>query len=182
MHFASTALPGVFLVTPERIADERGFFAQTWAPAEFAASGLNACVAARSVSYNRAAGTLRGMHFQHAPHAEAKLVSAISGAMFDVAVDLRRASPSFGTWVGAELRPDDGTMLYIPEGCAHGFVTLEPHTTVEYLISAGYAPEASDGVRWDDPFFAIRWPRQPTVISARDRARPDYEIGMFAGL
>jgi dTDP-4-dehydrorhamnose 3,5-epimerase len=175
--FATTDIPGVVLVTPERLGDERGYFARTWCQDEFAAHGLNPRVVQRNVSYNRAAATLRGMHYQRAPHGEAKLVACISGAIYDVAIDLRPDSPSFRRWFAAELRADDGAMLYIAEGCAHGFVTLEPDTTVEYLMSAGYVAAAAAGVRWDDPAFGISWPRQPRVISARDRVWPDFSPG-----
>jgi dTDP-4-dehydrorhamnose 3,5-epimerase len=174
MIFKTTKLPGVLLVTPERIPDERGFFTKTWGNDDFEANGL-ACMIARNVSYNRERGTLRGMHYQRPPHAEAKLVSPLIGSIYDVALDLRRESPTYGKWFGAELRAETGEMLYVPEGCAHGFVTLEPHTTVEYLISAYYAPDASGGVRWDDSAFRIAWPIEPTVISARDNAWPNVQ-------
>jgi dTDP-4-dehydrorhamnose 3,5-epimerase len=129
----------------------------------------------RNISYNRRAGTLRGMHYQRAPHAEAKLVSCRTGRIFDVAIDLRRDSPSFGRWYGAELSANNAAMLYVPEGCGHGYQTLEPDSNVEYLISEYYHPEAAAGVRWDDPFFGIRWPIEPTVMNERDRTWPDFE-------
>src|SRR5947209_5720751 len=153
MIFTRTDIPDVVLITPEHIPDERGFFVQTWGQADFEANGLQRPMVARNMSYNRERGTLRGMHFQRPPHAEAKLVSTLVGSVFDVAIDLRQDSPTFGKWVGHELRADTGDMLYVPEGFAHGYITLEPHTTVEYLISERYAPEASSGVRWDDAFF-----------------------------
>jgi dTDP-4-dehydrorhamnose 3,5-epimerase len=175
MNFRTTDVEGVMLVTAERFDDERGFFARTWAQDEFAANALNPHMVQRNVSHNRTMGTLRGMHFQLPPHAEVKLVSCIVGAIYDVAVDLRPHSPTFGKWFGTELRPETGGVLYIPEGCAHGFVTLEPDTQVEYLISAYYAPQAARGLRWDDPFFGIRWPVEPTVMNDRDRSWPDFE-------
>jgi dTDP-4-dehydrorhamnose 3,5-epimerase len=175
--FATTDIPGVVLVTPERLGDERGYFARTWCQDEFAAHGLNPRVVQRNVSYNRAAATLRGMHYQRAPHGEAKLVACISGAIYDVAIDLRPDSPSFRRWFAAELRADDGAMLYIAEGCAHGFLTLEPDTTVEYLMSERYVAGAAAGVRWDDPTFGIAWPCQPRTISERDRVWPDFGPG-----
>ena len=175
MIFTQTDIDGVLLITPERIPDERGYFVKTWGQDDFEAGGL-ARMVARNMSYNRAKGTLRGMHFQRQPHAEAKLVSPLSGAIYDVALDLRTGSPSYGRWVARELRAETGVMLYVPEGCAHGFITLEPDTTVEYLISEYYAPHAARGVRWDDPAFAIEWPLAPTVISTRDRSWPNYAV------
>jgi dTDP-4-dehydrorhamnose 3,5-epimerase len=174
MIFTTTELEGVLLITPERIADERGFFAKTWGQDDFEAYGLNPRMVARNMSYNRERGTLRGMHFQRPPHAEAKLVGAITGAIYDVALDLRRDSPSYGRWIARVLRAQTGEMIYVPEGCAHGLMTLEPHTTVEYLISEFYAPHASGGVRWDDPAFGIEWPMEPTILSERDRNWPDW--------
>jgi dTDP-4-dehydrorhamnose 3,5-epimerase len=174
MRFEHTDIEGVILITPERISDERGFFVKTWGDDDFDAHGL-AHMVARNMSYNEARGTLRGMHFQRAPHAEAKLICALTGAIYDVALDLRPESPTYRQWFAAELRAEKGEMLYIPEGCAHGFITLEPRTTTEYLISAFYAPAASGGVRWNDPTFAIQWPIAPTLISERDRAWPDFE-------
>jgi dTDP-4-dehydrorhamnose 3,5-epimerase len=182
MRFEHTDIAGVLLITPERIPDERGFFVKTWGEDDFETHGL-AHMVARNMSFNHVRGTLRGMHFQRAPHAESKLVSALTGAIFDVAVDLRPDSPTYLRWVGKELRAERGEMLYVPEGCAHGFVTLEPNTTIEYLISAFYAPEASSGVRWNDPRFGIRWPVEATVLSERDRTWPDFEptqIGVSA--
>ena len=175
MIFTPTELAGVMLITPERIPDERGFFTKTWGQDDFEANGLNPRMVARNMSYNRERGTLRGMHFQRAPHAEAKLICAMAGAIYDVALDLRRDSPTFARWVARELRAETGEMLYVPEGCAHGFMTLEPDTTTEYLISEFYAPGASGGVRWDDPSFGIQWPALPTVMSLRDRTWPDFD-------
>jgi dTDP-4-dehydrorhamnose 3,5-epimerase len=174
MIFATTPLSGVVLVTPDRFADERGFFAVTWDQAEFESHGINPRLVQRNLSGNHAAATLRGMHFQREPHAQAKLVICLTGAVFDVAVDLRPESPSYRQWFGAELRADTGTMLYIPEGCAHGYETLEPDSTVEYLMSGLYAPDSADGVRWDDPAFGIRWPLPPTVMAERDRTWSDF--------
>ena len=173
MRFEPADIDGVVKIIPERFPDERGFFVKTWGEDDFEANGLSRMVA-RNLSFNHARGTLRGMHFQRAPHSEAKLICALTGAIYDVALDLRRDSPTLGKWFGAELRAESGEMLYVPEGCAHGFITLEPRTTVEYLISALYAPHAADGVLWNDPAFGIEWPLQPTVMSPRDRTWPDY--------
>src|SRR5438270_3833066 len=160
MIFTTTDIEGVVVITPERIPDDRGFFAKTWGQDDFESFGLNPQMVARNVSYNREKGTLRGMHFQLAPHQEAKLVSPLVGSIYDVAIDLRPESASYLKWVGKELHAETSEMIYIPEGCAHGFVTLEPRIHVEYLISAFYAPHAAGGVRWDDPLFAISWPEQ----------------------
>jgi dTDP-4-dehydrorhamnose 3,5-epimerase len=174
MRFEQTHIPGVVLITPEQIADERGFFARTWGQDVFAAHGLDAPMVQRNVSHNRRAGTVRGMHYQRTPHAEIKLVSCISGRIFDVAIDLRTDSPAFGKWYGAELSESTGAMLYIPEGCGHGYQTLDSDTRVEYLISEYYHPECAAGVRWNDPFFAIHWPLAPTAMNERDRSWPDF--------
>ncbi|HEX8969234.1 MAG TPA: dTDP-4-dehydrorhamnose 3,5-epimerase family protein, partial [Chloroflexota bacterium] len=151
---------------------------KTWGEDDFAQYGLKPRMVGRNMSYNRETATLRGMHFQRAPHAETKLVSVLAGSIWDVAVDVRHDSPTRGKWVGRELRAETGEMLYIPEGFAHGYITLEPHTTVEYMISEFYAPQAADGVRWDDPLFGIEWPAEPRILSARDRSWPDFEPSM----
>ena len=174
MIFATTPLPGVVLVTPDRFADERGFFAVTWDQVEFESHGLTAKLVQRNLSANHARATLRGMHFQHAPQAQAKLVTCLTGAIYDVAVDLRPDSPTYKHWFAAELSAESGSMLYIPEGCAHGFETLQPDSTVEYLMSGTYTPRSADGVRWDDPAFNITWPVPPRVIVDRDRTWPNF--------
>jgi dTDP-4-dehydrorhamnose 3,5-epimerase len=174
MRFQETNVLGVRLITPDHFEDERGFFERTWALDEFTEWGLETRMVQRNVSYNRAARTLRGMHFQREPYPEVKLVSCIVGAIYDVAVDIRPESATFGKWFGAELRQDNGAMLYVPQGCAHGYLSLEPDTTVEYLISEFYHPEVAGGIRWDDPFFNVRWPLEPTVINARDASYPDF--------
>ncbi|HYE96016.1 MAG TPA: dTDP-4-dehydrorhamnose 3,5-epimerase [Rubricoccaceae bacterium] len=174
MHFEPTEIPGVVVVRPARHADERGFFARAWDGDAFAAHGLNPAVAQCSLSFNEKAGTLRGMHYQEAPHAEAKLVRCIRGAIYDVALDLRPDSPTFTRWVGVELSAENSLGLYIPEGCAHGFLTLEDASEVFYMISVPHAPEAARGVRWDDPAFGIRWPAPVRVIKERDATYPDF--------
>lgn len=175
MHFLRTNVEGVTLITPDHFEDERGFFERTWALDEFTAHGMDTPMVQRNLSYNRTPGTLRGMHFQRAPHSEVKLVSCPIGAVYDVAVDIRPDSPTFGNWYGVELRQDNGATLYVPAGCAHGYVSLEPDSTVEYLISEFYHPESAGGVRWNDPFFGIEWPKQPTLINDRDRSWPDFQ-------
>jgi dTDP-4-dehydrorhamnose 3,5-epimerase len=174
--FRKTPLPGVFVVELETIEDERGSFARTFSVEDFAAHGLDPAVVQCSVSFNLRTGTLRGMHYQEAPHAESKLVRCTRGAIFDVAVDLRRESPAYCRWFGIELTPDNGRMLYIPEGLAHGFQTLAEASEVHYQISHEYVPAAGAGVRWDDPVFGIDWPAVPQslTISERDRTYPDF--------
>jgi dTDP-4-dehydrorhamnose 3,5-epimerase len=175
MRFEETRISGVTLITPDLFADERGFFARTWGLDVFEANGIDARVVQRNLSYNRHAGTLRGMHYQLPPHGEAKLVSCLTGRVFDVAIDLRSDSPTFGKWFGAELSAGTGVMLYIPKGCAHGYQALEPESNVEYLITEFYHPESVAGVRWNDPSFGVRWPVEPTVMNERDRSWPDFE-------
>jgi len=172
MTFEETSLEGVFVVGAEQHADDRGFFARIWCPQEFARHGLNPNLAQVSLSFNTHAGTLRGMHYQAAPHAEAKLVRVTAGAIWDVALDLRPDSQTFGRWFGIELSAENRRMLYLPEGCAHGFLTLAGFTEVEYYISSEYVPDAARGVRWNDPAFAIAWPRPVGILSERDRNWP----------
>jgi dTDP-4-dehydrorhamnose 3,5-epimerase len=172
--FRETSVAGAWIVEPERHADERGFFARTWCAAEFARHGLSPRLVQASVSYNRRRGTLRGLHYQLAPHAEAKLVRCIRGAIYDVAVDLRPESPTFRRHVAVVLDADNRLALYVPEGCAHGFQTLADDTEVLYQMSAVYAPQAARGVRWDDPAFAIPWPPADRIIAERGRRYPDF--------
>jgi dTDP-4-dehydrorhamnose 3,5-epimerase len=174
VEFNETTLPGVFVITPQRVADDRGFFARTWCARELGEHGLKTSLAQCSISFNTSSGTLRGLHFQASPDAETKIVRVTAGAVFDVIVDLRTGSPTFKRWVGVELTAANRRMVYIPEGLAHGFVTLEDQTEVFYQISPAYVPEAARGVRWNDPAFGIEWPREPRVISNRDREFPDF--------
>ncbi len=158
MIFQETKLPGVFEIQLELKSDERGFFARSWCLKEFESHGLNPKLAQCSVSFNARKGTLRGLHYQDAPYGEAKLVRCTTGSVYDVVVDLRPQSPMFKNWVGVVLTAEKRNMLYVPEGCAHGFLTLEDATEVFYQISEFYHPELSRGVRWDDPAFQIIWP------------------------
>jgi dTDP-4-dehydrorhamnose 3,5-epimerase len=174
MIFKETELPGVFVVELERHADERGFFARTWCAREFAEHGLGAELVQANVSFNRRAGTLRGMHWQAEPHAEDKLVRVTAGAVWDVAVDLRPGSATYTRHVGVRLDARNRSALWIPKGFAHGFLTLEDATEVVYQMSAFYAPEAARGLRWDDPAFGIHWPAEVRVISERDAGYPDF--------
>ena len=172
MYFVPTEIPSCVVVHPTRFEDDRGYFARTWDAAVFAEHGLNPAVAQCSTSFNRLAGTLRGMHYQAAPHAEAKLVRCTRGAVFDVCLDLRPGSPTFRRWHGETLSAENGASLVVPEGCAHGFLTLEDASEVFYTISAPYVPEAGRGVRFDDPVFAIEWPAEVRVIHPRDAEYP----------
>jgi dTDP-4-dehydrorhamnose 3,5-epimerase len=167
-------IDGAFLIEIEPVRDDRGFFARTFCQEEFRHRGLDPCVAQCGVSFSARRGTLRGMHLQAPPHAEAKLVRCTRGAAYDVIVDLRDGSSTFGRWWGAELTPTSGRLLYVPEGVAHGFQTLEPDTEVSYQLSHAYVAEAATGVRWDDPAFGIEWPLEVTAMSAGDRARADF--------
>ena len=172
MIFRETALPGVWVIEPEPQADERGFFARTWCAEEFEARGLTAGLAQCSVSWNRARGTVRGLHYQAAPHEEAKLVRCTRGAIHDVALDLRPGSPTRHRWIAVELTGDNRRMLFVPEGVAHGFQTLADDTEVFYQISRAYHPDAQRGVRWHDPALGITWPVREAIVSARDAALP----------
>lgn len=175
MHFTQTPLPGVFAIAIEPHHDERGFFARSWCRSEFAQYGLNPNLAQCNISQNTHRGTLRGMHWQAFPHAEAKLVRCTRGAICDVVIDLRPASPAYKNWIAVELTATNYRMVYIPEGCAHGFLTLADDTEVFYQMSEFYHPESSRGLRWNDPAFMIEWPNEVRVISERDRTWPDFE-------
>jgi dTDP-4-dehydrorhamnose 3,5-epimerase len=175
MTFQETKLPGVFEIHIEPHCDERGFFARAWCQQEFENHGLNPKLVQCSVSFNTYKGTLRGLHYQAAPYAETKIVRCTRGAIYDVVVDLRPQSPTFKNWIGVVLTEASREMLYIPEGCAHGFLTREDETEVFYQISEFYNAESSRGVRWDDPAFQINWPGEVKVISDRDRTYPNFE-------
>jgi dTDP-4-dehydrorhamnose 3,5-epimerase len=172
MIFSETELKGAYAIDLQRIEDERGFFARSFCAEEFAAHGLARHMPQSSVSYNRRRGTLRGLHFQAAPHAEEKLVRCTAGAIFDVIVDLREHSPTRYRWVGLELSAQNRRALYVPQDFAHGFVTLADHTEVLYMMSVPYAAGFERGVRWNDPAFAIAWPLEPVHIAARDATYP----------
>jgi dTDP-4-dehydrorhamnose 3,5-epimerase len=175
MTFRETPLPGAWLLEPERFEDERGFFARTFCRSDFAKRGLDPDVAQCSVSFNHKRGTVRGLHFQIAPHEEVKLVRVTRGALWDVIVDLRPHSPTFKNHFAVVLSAEAGNQLYVPKGMAHGFQTLEDGTEVFYQISVPYAPDSARGYRWDDPAFAISWPEPVTVMSEKDRNLPFFE-------
>jgi dTDP-4-dehydrorhamnose 3,5-epimerase len=174
MRFTPSGIDGVLVVDIDPRSDERGAFARLQCPDEFAAAGHPFTPAQTSLSRNPHAFTLRGMHYQPAPHAEVKLVRAVRGRIFDVAVDLRPASPTYRRWTAQELSADNGRAMLIGEGIAHGFLTLEPDTDVLYQIAPKFEPGHEAGVRWDDPAFAIAWPQAPALISPRDAAYPDH--------
>lgn len=174
MIFKETKLKGAYIIEIDPIVDKRGFFARSFCAKEFERYGLNPSIAQCNISYNEKKGTLRGMHYQVAPHEEAKLVRCTMGAIYDVALDLRPYSPTFKQWVATELSANNRRMFYIPEGVAHGFLTLEDHTEVFYQMSEFYHPESTRGVRWDDPAFGIQWPIPPLLIGSRDESYQEF--------
>jgi dTDP-4-dehydrorhamnose 3,5-epimerase len=175
MLFRETNVAGVVVIDLDRREDERGFFARTWCREELERRGLCSELAQCSVSFNRERGTLRGMHYQVSPRAEAKVVTCPRGAIYDVALDLRPTSSTFRRWTAVELSGDTLRMLYIPEGCAHGFQTLTAETLVQYQISTSYSSDHARGVRWNDPAFGIEWPEGSPTLSHRDATYPDFQ-------
>jgi dTDP-4-dehydrorhamnose 3,5-epimerase len=174
MQFTETAVDGAWIIELKRISDDRGFFARTWCGEVMAKHGLSSRITQINTAESTRAGTLRGMHFQSAPHAEVKIASCPRGAVFDVVVDLRRESPTYRRWHGVELTESNFKSLYIPEGCAHGYLTLADNSVLSYTTSHAYAAQSAGGVRHDDPAFGIEWPRPVTVISPADRNWPAY--------
>jgi dTDP-4-dehydrorhamnose 3,5-epimerase len=174
MIFTTTKLVGAYFIEPEKKYDARGFFARVWCQKEFAEHDLTSHLVQINISHNKHWGTLRGMHYQVEPFQESKLVRCTRGAIYDVIIDLRQESPSYRQWLGVKLTADDHKMLYVPEGFAHGFQTLEDDTEVVYQVSAFYAPQSEAGVRYDDPGFGIVWPLEVQVISDKDRNWADY--------
>jgi dTDP-4-dehydrorhamnose 3,5-epimerase len=176
MIFTPLELAGAYLIDLEPVGDDRGFFARSWCSAEFARHGLVAEVKQANIAYTRRRGTLRGLHYQAAPHEEAKLVRCTRGAAYVVALDLRPQSPSYTRWVAAELTAENRRAMYVPPGCAQGYQTLTDDTEVSYQMSQAYAPEAARGVRFDDPALALRWPLEIAAISEKDKSWPDYQV------
>ena len=174
MKFQALAITGSYLLEPEARADERGFFARTYCSETFADRGLSPHLRQCSISFSVSRHTLRGMHFQLSPHEEAKLVRCTQGAAYHVVLDLRDESENYLQWAGVELSAENHNMIYVPEGVAHGFLTLQDATEIFYQISERYSPESAVGVRWNDPAFDISWPAPPAVISERDSAYADY--------
>ena len=175
MNFHETSLPGVYVIEPKRLSDERGFFARTFCTEDFAVRGLDARVVQSSISFNPTRGTLRGMHYQAEPHGENKIIRCTMGAIWDCLIDLRPGSPTYKQWTAETLTAENRRLFYVPEGVAHGFLTLEPNSEVFYEISTIYVPDAGRGVRWDDPAFGVEWPDSPQLMSDRDRGYPDFE-------
>jgi len=175
MTFHETKIPGVLEIHLERRFDERGFFARAWCQKELEAHGLNPRLVQCSISFNPRKGTLRGMHYQAAPYAEAKMIRCTKGTIHDVVVDLRLESPTFKEWIAVVLTAEKHNMVYVPEGCGHGFLTLEDNAEVFYQMSEFYHAESARGVRWDDPAFQIAWPDKVNVISERDRTYPNFQ-------
>jgi len=174
MIFHETDLKGAFVIDLQRLEDERGFFARSWCQREFAAHGLNTRMAQCNISFNAEKGTLRGVHYQAKPFEEAKLIRCTKGAIHDVIVDIRPNSPTFRRYFTVQLTADNRRLLYVPEGFAHGFLTLEKDTEVFYQMSEFYAPKHARGFRWNDPAFGIEWPEAVNVLSARDGSYPDF--------
>jgi len=175
MIFTQTPLAGAYLIDLKKHGDERGFFARAFCAKEFAEYGLTTQIVQANDSLSARKGTLRGMHYQLAPKAETKVVRCLHGALYDIILDLRADSPTFGQSFGTELTAENRRMMYVPKGFAHGFITLADDTEAFYLVDEFYAPEYERGVRWDDPRFSIRWPVQPVVISDKDRNYRDFD-------
>lgn len=172
MRFTPTPIPGAWTIDPAPHADARGWFARAWCVEEFAAQGIAFTPLQANMGVSRQAGTVRGLHYQVAPHEEAKLMRCTAGAVFDVLVDLRTESSTYGRWFGVELSAENSRMLYVPPLCAHGYQTLVDGAAIYYLTSAMYAPSAVRGLRYDDPAVGIRWPRPVTTLSDQDRGWP----------
>ncbi len=179
MKFHEAEIPGVFVIEAEPNQDERGSLSRQFCAGIFREKGLRTGICQSNVSANHRKGTIRGMHFQKPPYQEAKLVSCLRGRVFDVVLDLRKGSSAFGKWQAFDLSEQNARMIYIPEGCAHGFQTLEDQTLLHYQMFAFYRPEAVAGVRYDDPAFGISWPLPPILISERDRSYPNIKIQEF---
>ncbi len=174
MNFHKTTLAGAYVIDLEKIEDDRGFFTRAWCQKEFEEQGLASTIVLANNSFSAKAGTLRGIHYQVAPHQEAKVVRCIRGSIYDVIVDLRADSPTYKQWFGIELNADNYKMLYVPAYFGHGFMTLEDSTEIFYFVSEAYQPKAERGLRWDDPAINIRWPRSVEVISDKDTSWEDF--------
>ena len=180
MKFHPTSLPGLWLIDLERREDERGFLARSFCEHEFAALGLNTRWPQCNLTLTKLRGAIRGMHFQAAPKPEIKLIRCAAGKIFDVVLDVRRDSPTFGKWEGFELSAQNHRQLYVPSGFAHGFQCLDDNSEVFYQMSEFFAPDLARGIRWDDPFFHVRWPQPPTLLSLKDRQFPDFDPALHA--
>lgn len=176
MIINTTSLKDALIIDLKRIGDERGFFARAWCRAELADAGVEATVVQANIGYCAQRGTLRGLHYQKAPHEEQKWIRCVRGSVFDVIVDLRQDSPTYRKWLGVELSAEDRRMLYVPKGFAHGYLSLEDDCEVLYMVSEYYAPDHEAGIRWDDPAFGINWPvNEELILSEKDRNWPDFE-------
>ena len=175
MLFHETELKGAFIIEVKKLEDERGFFGRSFCMKEFEEHGLNPAVVQANVSYNKKKATLRGMHYQVSPYEETKLVRCVRGAIYDVIIDLRKDSETYRKWIGVELTEGSYRMLFVPEGFAHGFITLKDETEVIYQVSQFYTPGSEKGLRWNDPAFQIEWPLTPEIISEKDKSHPDYQ-------
>ena len=175
MRFTELRLRGVWMIEPDLVTDERGVFRRTFCATEFSSHGLASTMVQGNVSENPRDGTLRGFHFQAAPFAEAKTLLCMTGSLFDIVVDLRPDSPTFMEWVSVEFSAADRRGLHVPAGCANAWMTTASDTTVLYYMSESYRPDAYRGLRFDDPVFSFRWPREPSLISERDRSYPDFD-------
>ncbi len=175
MKFIETPLKGAFVIELDKIGDERGFFARAFCKKEFADHGLASEFLQVNNSMSAIKGTLRGMHYQLAPHAETKVVRCIRGSLYDQILDIRPDSPTFGQSFGAELSAENRCMMYVPKGFAHGFITLTEDAEAFYFVDETYAPTFERGIRWDDPKFNLQWPCEPTVLSDKDKAHPDFD-------
>jgi dTDP-4-dehydrorhamnose 3,5-epimerase len=175
MVFKETRLKGAFIIELEKIIDSRGFFSRAWCQKEFEANGLNPNVVQCNLSFNTSKGTLRGMHYQIAPHEEAKIVRCIRGKVYDVIIDLRPKSPTYLQWIGVELSSENRKMLYVPENFAHGYLTLADNTELFYQVSHFYSPESESGIRWNDVTVNIKWPQtNGLIITDKDKNWPDF--------
>ncbi len=176
MIFKETKLKGAYIIEIEKLEDERGFFARAWCKKEFEKHNLISRLVQANVSFNKKMGTLRGMHYQLAPYEETKLVRCTRGAIYDVIIDLRPDSNTYGQWMSVELTSENYKMLYVPENFAHGFLTLEDDSAVSYQVSEFYSPGSEHGIRYDDPVFRIDWPLEVTVISEKDKSCTDFQV------
>ena len=180
MIFYETKLRGAFIIDINKMDDERGFFGRAWCKKEFEKHGLKSDIVQANVSYNKQAGTLRGMHYQTAPFTETKAVRCTTGSIYDVIIDLRPESSTYKQWIGVTLSDKNFRMLFVPDGFAHGFITLEDHTSIHYMVTEYYTPGAEAGVRYDDPAFKIKWPMVPTLVSDKDQLHPSFTQNGFS--
>ena len=176
MKFSETSVQGAFVLDVDRIIDERGYFGRLWCANELRDQGLETQIEQSNIGFSPQAGTLRGLHYQIEPHGEVKMIRCTRGAVFAVVLDIRLDSLTFREWYGVELNPHNASKLYVPEGCATGYLTLEDDSEIYYSTSKFYAPDAATGVRFDDPFFAIEWPRKVNMISDNDKSWPDFSV------